>query len=124
MNINTKDFLKKCYIYNNIIEKNNNKKKNKIKDKYNLIDNCKKSLLVLNKNKNNILSLLIALKKADNSVYAKLLNSRLKYKIIYYEYYKRNSTIFDYILTFMNTPILIYNDFKYSKKLFKNIVNE
>ena len=124
ININTKDFLKKCYIYNSIIEKNNNKKKNKIEDKYNLIENCKKSLLVLNKNKNNILSLLIALKKTQNSTYSKLLNSRLKYKIIHYEYYKRNSTIFDYILTFMNTPILIYNDFRYSKKLFKNVVNE
>ena len=121
VNNNTKDFLKNCYIYTNIIE--NNKNKNKIEDKYNLIENCKKSLLVLNKNKNNIISLLMALKKTKNNTYIKLLNSRLKYKIIHYEYYERNSTIFDYICTFMNTPILVYNDFKYSKKLFKNVVS-
>ena len=124
ININIKNFLKSVNIYNNIIEKNNNKRKNKLHDKDNLIENCKKSLVVINKNKNSILSLLIALNKTKNTVYSKLLKSKLKFRFIHYEYYKRNPTIFDYILFFMNNPIIIYNDFKYSKKLFKNVADE
>ena len=120
VNINTKDFLKNSYILNNIME--NNKTKNKIEDKYNIIENCKKSLLVLNKNKNSILGLLMALNKTNNKIYSKLLNTKLKFKIIHYEYYPRNPVILDYIISFMNNPILIFNDFKHSKKLFKNVI--
>ena len=120
VNTNTKEFLKSTNIFNSLLEKNKNQ--NKIEDKYNIIENCKKSLLVLNKNKNAIFSLLISLNKTKNKIYSKLLTSKLKYKIIHYEYYRRNPVILDYIITFMNNPILIYNDFKHSKKLFKNLV--
>ena len=64
---------------------------------------------------------LYALNKTDNIIFTKLLRSKLKFKIINYEYFKRTPAIFDYILTFLNSPILIFNDFKYSKKLFKNV---
>ena len=123
-NINIKNFLKNVNICNNIMENNNNQRKDKLYDKYNLIENCKKSLVVINKNKNSILSLLIALNKTKNSTYSKLITSKLKFRIIHYNYYRRNATIFDYILSFMNNPIYIYNDFKYSKKLFKNVADE
>ena len=118
---NIKDFLKNSILYNNMMEKYINQNNNKFEDKYNLIQNCKKSLLVLNKNKTSILSLLYALNKTDNIIFTKLLRSKLKFKIINYEYFKRTPAIFDYILTFLNSPILIFNDFKYSKKLFKNV---
>ena len=121
INTNIKDFLKNSLLYINMLENYQNQNENKFEDKYNLIDNCKKSLLVLNKNKTSILSLLFALNKTDNIIFTKLLTSKLKFKIINYEYNKRNPAIFDYILTFLNSPILIFNDFKYSKKLFKNI---
>ena len=119
-----KKFLKNIHIYNTIMDKNKKEKKYKIEDKYNLIENCKKSLLLSNKNKNSILSLLIALNKTHNKTFIKLFNSKLKYKIIHYDFYDRNPTIFDYILTYMNNTIIIYNDFKYSKKLFKNVADE
>ena len=121
ININIKNFLKNVYIYNSIMEKN---KINKFKDKYNLIDNCKKSLIVLNKNKNSIISLLLALNKTRNNIYNKILKTTLKYKFINYDFYDRNPTIFDYILSFMNNSVIIFNDFKYSKKLFRNIADE
>ena len=121
LNNDTKELLKNTYLYNSIMEKYK-RNNSTIEDKYNIIENCKKSLLVLNKNKNSIFSLLISLTKNKN--YSKLLTSKLKYKIIHYEYYKRVPAIFDYILTFLNERILIYNDFKYSKKLFKNVMGE
>ena len=121
ININIKNFLKNVFIYNSILEQN---KKNKIGDKYCLIDNCKKCLVVLNKNRNSIISLLIALKKTSNAIYRKLLETKLKFKIIHYDYYERNPTIYDYILSFINNSVIIFNDFKYSKKLFKNVVDE
>ena len=123
LNNETKDLLKNTYLYNSIMEKYK-RNNNTIEDKYNIIENCKKSLLVLNKNKNSIFSLLISLTKTKKKNYSKLLTSKLKYKIIHYEYYKRIPTIFDYVLTFLNERILIYNDFKYSKKLFKNVMGE
>ena len=134
-NNDTKRLLKNAYLYNGLVEEykkkqnsdnsnNNNISNKKIDDKYNILENCKKSLSVINKNKKNILSLLIALKKTDNKVYSKLLTSKLKYKIIHYEYYKRVPTIFDNISLFLNNPIFIYNDFKYSKKLFKKVMED
>ena len=123
LNSDTKELLKNTYLYNSIMEKYK-RNNSMIEDKYNIIENCKKSLLVLNKNKNSIFSLLVSLTKTKKKNYSKLLTSKLKYKIIHYEYYKRVPTIFDYVLTFLNERILIYNDFKYSKKLFKNVMGE
>ncbi len=51
----------------------------------------------------------------------KLINNKLRYKLIYYQYYQRTPVILDYIITFINNPIFIYNDFKYSSRLFKKV---
>ena len=123
LNSDTKELLKNTYLYNSIMEKYK-RNNSTIEDKYNIIENCKKSLLVLNKNKNSIFSLLISLSKTKKKSYSRLLSSKLKYKIIHYEYYQRVPTIFDYVISFLNERILIYNDFKYSKKLFKNVLGE
>ena len=73
----------------------------------------KKILLVLNKN--SILGLLIALNKTNNIAYSKFL-------IIHCKCYPRDPFIFDVIIFFINNPILIFNYFKHSKKLFKNVI--
>ena len=86
--------------------------------------NFKKSLVIINKNINNIFSLIYALIKTKNKNFLKLINTNLRYKIIHYQYYQRNTVLLDYIISFLNDPIFIYNDFKHSSKLFKKVIEE
>ena len=122
LNNNKKELLKNTYLYNEIVEINNIGKKSE--EKYKTYLNCKKSLVIVNNNIRSIFGLIFALNKTKNKNIKKLLNSNLRYKIIHYQYYERNPKIIDYIISFMNEPIFIYNDFKHSSKLFKKVVEE
>ena len=116
---NKENLLKNSYIYNELIEVENIGKKTE--DKYKTYLNFKKSLVIINHNVRSILALIFSLNKTKNKNMKKLINNKLRYKLIYYQYYQRTPVILDYIITFINNPIFIYNDFKYSSRLFKKV---
>ena len=122
LNNNKKELLKNTYLYNEIVEINNIGKKSE--EKYKTYLNCKKSLVIVNNNIRSIFGLIFALNKTKNKNMKKLLNTNLRYKFIHYQYYERNPKLIDYIVSFMNEPIFIYNDFKHSNKLFKKVIEE
>ena len=119
-NTNSKEFLKNTYLYNETIEVDNIGKKTE--EKYKTYLNFKKSLVIINKNMRSIFGLIFVLNKTKNKNLKKLVNTRLRYKVIHYQYYQRNPVLLDYIISFMNNPIFIYNDFKHSNKLFKKVI--
>ena len=120
LNNNKKELLKNTYLYNEIIEVNNTGKKTG--EKYKTFLNFKKSLIIINNNIRSILGLIYTLNKTKNKSLKKLTNTQLRYKVIHYQYYQRNPVLLDYIISFMNKPIYIYNDFKHSNKLFKKVI--
>ena len=120
-NTNKKELLKNSYLYNEMIEVENIGKK--AEEKYKTYLNFKKSLVIINKNIRGILGLIFALNKTKNKNLKKLINTRLRYKAIHYQYYQRNPVLLDYIISFMNNPIFIYNDFRHSNKLFKKVID-
>ena len=122
LNNNKKELLKNTYLYNEIVEINNIGKKSE--EKYKIYLNCKKSIVIVNNSIKNILALIFALNKSKIKNMKKLLNTKLRYKIIHYQYYERNPTLIDYIISFINDPIFIFNDFKHSNKLFKKVIEE
>ena len=122
LNNNKKELFKNTYLFNETFGFNNIGKK--AEEKYKIYLNFKKSLVIINKNINNIFSLIYALIKTKNKNFLKLINTNLRYKIIHYQYYQRNPVLLDYIISFLNDPIFIYNDFKHSSKLFKKVIEE
>ena len=122
LNNNKKELMKNTYLYNEIVEINNIGKKSE--EKYKTYLNFKKSLVIVNNNIRSIFGLIFAVNKTKNKNVKKLLNVKLRYKNIHYEYYERYPALIDYIISFMNEPIFIFNDFKHSNKLFKKIMEE